>query len=98
MNFLSSLQNAKKGSFYANACMMGAETGNTLLVSLVNRMRHAKAPSQAPLDHPAVQRLVTVARSHFFAHGIRSVTMDDLADELGMSKKTLYAWFPSKSA
>lgn len=36
------------------------------------------------------------ARSHFFAHGFRSVTMDDLADELGMSKKTLYAAFPSK--
>ena len=61
-------------------------------------MRHAKAPSQMPLDHPAVQRLVTAARRHFFTHGIRSVTMDDLADELGMSKKTLYAWFPSKTA
>lgn len=61
-------------------------------------MRHAKAQSQAPLDNPAVQRLVTAARRHFFTHGIRSVTMDDLADELGMSKKTLYAWFPSKTA
>ena len=36
------------------------------------------------------------ARRYFFAHGFRRVTMDDLAAELGMSKKTLYAWFPSK--
>lgn len=32
------------------------------------------------------------------AHGFRGVTMDDLAVELGMSKKTLYAHFPSKVA
>jgi AcrR family transcriptional regulator len=32
------------------------------------------------------------------AQGFRSVTMDDLASELGMSKKTLYAHFPSKKA
>ena len=44
------------------------------------------------------ERIVTAARAHFFAHGFRSVTMDDLAEELGMSKKTLYASFPSKAA
>jgi AcrR family transcriptional regulator len=48
--------------------------------------------------NPAVQRIVTAARKHFFAHGFRSVTMDDLAQELGMSKKTLYASFASKTA
>ena len=36
------------------------------------------------------------ARTHFFSHGFRSVTMDDLAEELGISKKTLYAYFPGK--
>jgi AcrR family transcriptional regulator len=41
---------------------------------------------------------VNGAQRHFFAHGFRSVTMDDLAKELGMSKKTLYAHFPSKTA
>src|SRR5262245_64934738 len=46
----------------------------------------------------AAQRIVTAARRHFFAHGFRSVTMDDLAQELGMSKKTLYASFSSKDA
>lgn len=45
----------------------------------------------------AAQRVVTAARRDFFAHGFRRVTMDDLAHELGMSKKTLYACFPSKS-
>jgi AcrR family transcriptional regulator len=35
---------------------------------------------------------------HFFSHGFRSVTMDDLAEEQGISKKTLYAYFPSKIA
>src|SRR5499426_4689645 len=45
----------------------------------------------------AAQRIVTAARRHFFAHGFRSVTMDDLAEELGMSKKTLYASFSGKT-
>ena len=44
------------------------------------------------------QRIVEAARAHFFSHGFRSVTMDDLADELGISKKTLYAHFRSKIA
>src|SRR5205085_10680889 len=36
------------------------------------------------------------ARLHFFSLGFRSVTMDDLAQVLGISKKTLYAHFPGK--
>lgn len=46
---------------------------------------------------PVRRRIITEAQRHFFAHGFRSVTMDDLARELAMSKKTLYACFPSKS-
>jgi AcrR family transcriptional regulator len=42
------------------------------------------------------QRIVDAARAHFFSHGFRSVTMDDLAEGLGVSKKTLYAHFPGK--
>jgi len=45
---------------------------------------------------PNRQRIVDAARAHFFSHGFRSVTMDDLAEELGISKKTLYAHFPGK--
>jgi AcrR family transcriptional regulator len=45
---------------------------------------------------PNRQRIVDAARQHFFSHGFRSVTMDDLAQALGISKKTLYAYFPGK--
>jgi AcrR family transcriptional regulator len=54
-------------------------------------------PKQSLAEPPAAQRIVTAARRHFFTHGFRSVTMDDLAEELGMSKKTLYVSFPSKT-
>jgi len=55
-----------------------------------------KASKRAqPADSDA-QRIVEAARAHFFSHGFRSVTMDDLAEELAISKKTLYAHFPSK--
>src|ERR1700729_647044 len=46
----------------------------------------------------ARRRILAGARRHFFTHGFRSVTMDDLAAELAMSKKTFYAHFPSKMA
>ncbi len=43
------------------------------------------------------QRIIACAKKHFFTRGLRTVTMDELAEDLGMSKKTLYAHFPSKS-
>jgi AcrR family transcriptional regulator len=49
-----------------------------------------------PPNHFNRQRIVDAARAHFFSHGFRSVTMDDLAEELAISKKTLYAHFPGK--
>ena len=56
-------------------------------------------PSKKTLPADAdSQRIVEAARAHFFSHGFRSVTMDDLAEELAISKKTLYAHFPSKIA
>jgi AcrR family transcriptional regulator len=56
---------------------------------------HPLPPSH--LD-PVAYRILSSARRHFMAHGFKNVTMDDLASEVGMSKKTLYAHFPSKSA
>jgi AcrR family transcriptional regulator len=53
---------------------------------------------QSAAEHAVRHRIMTESRRHFFAHGFRSVTMDDLAKELGMSKKTLYACFPRKTA
>ena len=59
--------------------------------------RTHRAERRHPAADPAqAGRIVASARRHFFTHGFRSVTMDDLANELGMSKKTLYASFPSK--
>jgi AcrR family transcriptional regulator len=60
----------------------------------------AKAPSSpsSATENITHRRIVTGARRYFFSHGFRGVTMDDLAGELGMSKKTLYAHFPSKMA
>jgi AcrR family transcriptional regulator len=46
----------------------------------------------------ARQRIVATARRQFFTSGFRGITMDDLARELGMSKKTLYSCFHSKIA
>ena len=57
-----------------------------------------KPSSKAGASVAGRQRIVSAARAHFFSHGFRRVTMDDLADELGISKKTLYAHFSSKIA
>src|SRR5690349_25166456 len=44
------------------------------------------------------RQMIAAARRQFFVHGFKRVSMDDLAAELRMSKKTLYAFFPSKSS
>jgi AcrR family transcriptional regulator len=44
------------------------------------------------------ERILDAARRAFLAHGFASTTMDELARELGMSKKTLYRSFRSKDA
>ena len=41
-------------------------------------------------------RILEKAREHFLQFGFSTVTMSDIASELGMSKKTVYAHFPSK--
>ncbi len=41
-------------------------------------------------------RILATARGHFFNQGFTKVTMDEIAHELGMSKKTLYQHFPGK--
>jgi AcrR family transcriptional regulator len=49
------------------------------------------------LDDSTRRRVVGEARRRFFSLGIRSVTMDDLAYDLGMSKRTLYQHFRTKA-
>ncbi len=42
------------------------------------------------------QRILEKAHELFFRFGIRSVSMDDIAAQLGMSKKTLYQFYSDK--
>jgi AcrR family transcriptional regulator len=42
-------------------------------------------------------RILEKATEKFFSIGYSRVTMDEMADELGMSKKTLYKYFRTKS-
>src|SRR4051812_39400438 len=60
--------------------------------------RHDRELNETAGPASAREGIVAAARQHFFAHGFRGVTMDELAAGLGMSKKTLYAHFPSKTA
>lgn len=41
-------------------------------------------------------RILTSAEKLFMRNGIRSVSMDDIAQDLAISKKTLYKWFENK--
>jgi TetR/AcrR family transcriptional regulator, cholesterol catabolism regulator len=43
-------------------------------------------------------RIIAKAREQFFRYGVKSVTMDDIASELGISKKTIYQHFEDKDA
>jgi AcrR family transcriptional regulator len=47
---------------------------------------------------PAGERLLTAASELFYAHGIRAVGVDSIAEAAGTTKKTLYDRFGSKDA
>jgi AcrR family transcriptional regulator len=49
------------------------------------------------VDQLTEQDIIQTARQQFFEKGTKSVKMDDIATELGMSKKTLYQHFNSKN-
>lgn len=44
------------------------------------------------------ERIIKEASKLFWRYGIKSVTMDDIARELGISKRTIYQHFPDKNA
>lgn len=50
----------------------------------------------SPIRRTRQARIVRAARATFIARGFRSVTMTDLADHAGISKATLYSYFPDK--
>lgn len=65
------------------------ETFNIENVSIVSRrLKYSMDPKE---------RILTEADGLFKRRGVRGVTMDDIARELGMSKKTLYQYFGNKA-
>jgi len=44
------------------------------------------------------ERIATKAHELFMRYGIRSVSMDEIANHLGMSKKTIYQFYTDKDA
>jgi AcrR family transcriptional regulator len=48
------------------------------------------------MDIEERQRILDVASRRFMETGISKVTLDEISSELGMSKKTMYKFFPSK--
>jgi len=60
-------------------------------------IRNSRA-QRSSTDRSAAKAVIAAARRQFFVHGFRRVSMDDLANDLGISKKTLYTHFPSKTA
>jgi AcrR family transcriptional regulator len=57
-----------------------------------------RPPAPAALRPTPRARILDAARTTLFAHGYPALTMEALARELGMSKKTLYVHFPGKDA
>jgi len=49
-------------------------------------------------EEPAAGRILHAAHQHLFSYGYNALTMDELAHELGISKKTLYVHFAGKDA
>src|SRR5574342_617402 len=42
------------------------------------------------------ERIINHAEERFLSSGFNKVTLDELSSELGISKKTMYKFFPSK--
>jgi AcrR family transcriptional regulator len=51
-----------------------------------------------PDEKDVRQRILVAAEKLFTTYGFSRVSMDEIASELGMSKKTLYKHFPTKEA
>jgi TetR/AcrR family transcriptional repressor of mexJK operon len=61
------------------------------------RVTAASSTPAAPADEAGGASAVTAAKATFTLKGFAATTMDDIAGAAGMSKKTLYKMFASKS-
>ncbi|HRF26838.1 MAG TPA: TetR/AcrR family transcriptional regulator [Ferruginibacter sp.] len=59
---------------------------------------HSFAPAmiQDTPIHDTAERILARAHDLFMQYGLRSVSMDDIASSLGMSKKTIYQYYADK--
>jgi AcrR family transcriptional regulator len=48
------------------------------------------------VENSTSKQIIDLAITQFMTYGVKSVSMDDLATQLGMSKKTLYKFFDGK--
>src|SRR5437870_1900370 len=55
---------------------------------------HSFAPIMTDID--TGERIKQKAHELFMQYGLRSVSMDDIANQLGMSKKTIYQFYGDK--
>jgi TetR/AcrR family transcriptional repressor of mexJK operon len=51
-----------------------------------------------PRDPERMRRVLEAARQHFFEHGYEGANLDAIAEAAGVSKMTVYSYFPSKEA
>ena len=49
------------------------------------------------MSNSQIDRIILGGEELFLSAGIKSVTMDDIAKHLGMSKKTIYQFFKDKN-
>jgi len=63
------------------------------LRKLFTFVKFPKFFNHTPMEHKDV---INQIAKMFMTYGIRNTSMDNIAQELGISKKTLYQWYPSK--
>jgi AcrR family transcriptional regulator len=58
----------------------------------------AAARRGRPRDPERAQRVLDAARQHFYTHGFERASVDAIAQQAGVSKMTVYSYYPSKEA
>jgi AcrR family transcriptional regulator len=77
------------------------KTRNIIKVSKVFKFYFCAVMEMSAIAHESndqVEKVLSKAGEMFLSIGIRAVTLDDIAKELGMSKKTIYTFFENKGA
>jgi TetR/AcrR family transcriptional regulator, cholesterol catabolism regulator len=69
------------------------ETFDVLKVSIVLR-----AIFKSRMINAAKERILNSTREQFYRYGVKRITMDDIARQLGISKKTIYQEYKDKNA